>query len=89
MKHTYKTIPCGVRNKVSDRFVMRTLVDVVFPEKQDLADKLGISLARLWEILSGRRGTESELLDLAIVMKVPYSLFGYFFGPDAREARSA
>ena len=89
MKFQCKTIPSGIKNKIADRFVMRTLVNVRYPDKEKLANKLGISVHRLSKILDGNRGTTSEFLDMTIVMDVPYELFRFFWGPNAREVKSA
>lgn len=89
MKFKCKTIPSGIKNKIADQFVMRTLVNVRYPDKEKLANKLGISVHRLSKILDGNRGTTSELLDMTIVMDVPYELFQFFWGPNAREVKSA
>lgn len=85
MKYTYKTIPSGVRNKIADRSVMRTLIRQKFSNILSLAKASGIPAPRLVKILNGNRGTISELLDLAIVMEVPYGLYGFFWGTDARK----
>lgn len=34
MKFKCKTIPSGIKNKIADRFVMRTLVNVRYPDKE-------------------------------------------------------